>query len=165
MTHPNDRRQDPNYTPDHQPQANGAQGQPGPHSGSPEQQSFPTTHRAGEVPEPERLRREERRVAQAQRVTVADKFIQTVYYLVGALELLLGLRFLLRLTAANQDNTFANFIYGLSNPFVSPFSTLFVSPTFNGSRNIFDINLLVAMVAYLVLMFLVVRFIRILAEE
>lgn len=164
MTHPNDRRQDPNYAEDNYPEANGAPEHRGV-QGGPDQQSFPTTHRAGAVPEQERLRREERRLAEAQRATVADKFIQTVYYLVGALELLLGLRFLLRLTAANQDNTFANFIYGLSEPFVSPFSTLFVSPTFNGSRNIFDINLLVAMVAYLVLMFLVVRLIRILAEQ
>ena len=101
-----------------------------------------------------RLQREENRVAQAQQATVASKFVQMITYLVGALELLLLLRFILRLSAANPDNTFASFIYGLSEPFVAPFSTLFISPTFGGSNSIFDINVLVAMVAYAVLLML-----------
>ncbi|MEO1126854.1 MAG: YggT family protein, partial [Cyanobacteria bacterium J06639_16] len=93
------------------------------------------------------------------------KFEQGIYFLVGALELLLGLRFILRLSAANTSNTFAGVIYGLSEPFVRPFSTLFISPTFNGSANIFDINLLIAMIAYLVLMFLVVWLVRIISTN
>lgn len=115
--------------------------------------------------EPHVLRREEERVAKAKQLTVADKFIQSVIYLVSALELLLGLRFLLRLTAANASNTFASFIYGLSEPFVNPFSTLFISPTFNGSNNIFDVNVLVAMVSYLVLMGMVIGLIRLIANR
>lgn len=154
MNSPNDR-QNPN-----QPPAN--------HQSSPshpENQDYPTTYRSGQVPEPERGQPTSKQPAKTQRVTIADKFIQMVYFLVGALELLLGLRFLLRLTAANQDNTFANFILGLSEPFVRPFSTLFVSPTFNGNRHILDVNLLVAMVSYLVLMVLVVWLIRILTNR
>jgi len=112
-----------------------------------------------------RLEREEHRVARAQRSAVARKFEQAVYYLVGALELLLALRFLLRLTGANPENTFAQVIYGLSNSFVKPFSTLFISPTFTGNQNIFDINLLVAMISYLVLMGLLIWLVRIIESR
>lgn len=102
--------------------------------------------------ERQRLAQEAAIHTKAEKLTLLDKFVRGVIYLVGALEVLLSLRFLLRLTAANPDNTFANVIYGLSQPFVDPFSTLFVSPTFNGSANIFDVNLLVAMAAYLALL-------------
>lgn len=112
-----------------------------------------------------RLREVERQVGQVQQNAIARKFEQGIYFLVGALELLLGLRFILRLSAANTSNTFAGVIYGLSEPFVRPFSTLFISPTFNGSANIFDINLLIAMIAYLVLMFLVVWLVRIISTN
>jgi YggT family protein len=116
-------------------------------------------------PERRRLQHESARHGVARRVTVVEKFVQTIYYLVAALQLLLGLRFFLRLTAANPDNTFASVIYGLSEPFTKPFSTLFISPTFDGSNNIFDVNVLVAMAAYLALMFLFVWFIRIIANR
>jgi uncharacterized protein YggT (Ycf19 family) len=81
--------------------------------------------------------------------------LQGIWFLIGALELLLALRFFLRLTGANPENTFASTIYNLSRPFVAPFSTLFVSPATSGTstfgQNIFDVNILVAMVAYLLL--------------
>lgn len=119
----------------------------------------------GAEEEAQRLRREEKRVVKSQQTLLANKFIQAIAYLVGALELLLGLRFLLRLTAANPDNTFANVIYALSRPFVKPFSTLFISPTFNGSEHIFDVNVLVAMSAYLVLLSLAIWLVRIIASR
>ena len=108
--------------------------------------------------------REKARLARIRRVIVASKFIQTIGFLVGSLELLLALRFLLRLTAANQDNAFARFIYRISDPFVNPFATLFISPTFNGSANIIDVNLLVAMATYMVLMLLGIWVVRIIAN-
>lgn len=102
--------------------------------------------------ERQRLAQEAAAHTKAEKLTLLDKLVRGVIYLVGALEVLLALRFMLRLTAANPDNTFADVIYGLSQPFVNPFSTLFVSPTFNGSVHIFDVNVLVAMAAYLALL-------------
>lgn len=150
MSYPNDRPR--GHNPNDPPQ--------NPNAGHPNYYPEQAHHHEHET-EAQRLHREEARVAKAQRVSLAGKFIQALVYLVGALELLLGLRFLLRLTAANPDNTFANFIYGFSRPFVQPFSTLFISPTFNGSANIFDVNVLVAMSAYLVLLALAIWLIRI----
>jgi YggT family protein len=109
----------------------------------------------------QRLAQEAARHTKARKATVLDKFVQGILYLVAALEVLLALRFMLRLTAANPDNTFASVIYGLSRPFVQPFSTLFISPTFNGSLHILDLNVLVAMAAYMALLALFLGFLRI----
>lgn len=110
--------------------------------------------------EQQRLALRQKNLSQARRAKVAGKWIQVLIYLGSALELLLGLRFILRLTAANPDNTFAHLIYRWSDPFVAPFSTLFVSPTFDGNRHIFDVNVLVAMVAYLILLLLGIQLVR-----
>lgn len=112
--------------------------------------------------ERQRLAQEAARHTKARHVTFLDRFTSAVLYLVAALEVLLGLRFLLRLTAANPENTFAAVIYRLSEPFIRPFSTLFISPTFNGSLNIFDLNILVAMAAYLALLALFLGLLRVL---
>lgn len=113
----------------------------------------------------QRLRFEEDRIAKARRRALVHRIIQTIAYLVGALEILLGLRFLLRLMGANPENAFAGVIYGLSRPFVAPLSTLFISPTFDGSTNIFDVNVLVAMAAYLLLGLLAIWLVRLIANR
>ncbi|MGF1497879.1 MAG: YggT family protein [Elainellaceae cyanobacterium] len=111
--------------------------------------------------EERRLREEQRRMDIERRNLIVERITSGVYYLVGALEVLLLLRFILRLTGANVENTFARVIYGLSEPFAAPFSTLFISPTFAGDRNIFDVNLLVAIVVYALLGVLVGRLIQV----
>jgi YggT family protein len=98
-----------------------------------------------------RLRQETDRVRAAQR---RRKFVwmrNTIGLLVGSLEILLAIRFFLQVTGANRENPFAQFIYGLSEPFMAPFSTLFISPTDAGATQIFDVNLLIAMVVYALL--------------
>lgn len=132
---------------------------PPPQNGDP-WDSNPSAHQ-----ERQRLAHEAARHTKARKATLLDKFVEGVIYLVGALEILLTLRFMLRLTAANPENTFAAIIYSLSRPFVKPFSTLFISPTFNGSQNIFDINVLVAMAAYLALLALFLGFLRIIFDN
>ncbi len=117
-----------------------------------------------EVEEQRRLRHAHNRVVVGRQRTVVQKFLASLWYLVGALELLLGLRFFLRLTAANPENIFADVIYSISEPFVAPFSTLFVSPAAAEGRVIFDVNIIVAMLAYLLLTFLVIRLVTLLTD-
>lgn len=76
------------------------------------------------------------------------------------LEILLGLRFLLRLLGANPQNEFARLINNLSTPFIAPFSTLFISPTFGGRAYIFDVNIVIAIVAYALLGYLALSLVR-----
>jgi uncharacterized protein YggT (Ycf19 family) len=101
--------------------------------------------------EQRRLQLEAQRLANAQWNAGLSRVIAALYSLVGALEILLAFRFGLRLFGANTENQFARFIYTLSDPFVAPFSTLFISPTSADATNIFDVNLLVAITSYGVL--------------
>lgn len=98
-----------------------------------------------------RLRREQQRLKAAKRKQVFGWVRNTVILLVGLLEILLALRLFLRLSRANLDNTFAQFIFSLSDPFVAPFSTLFISPTNADATRIFDLNLIFAMIIYALL--------------
>jgi uncharacterized protein YggT (Ycf19 family) len=76
------------------------------------------------------------------------------------LEILLGLRFALRFFGANPQNEFARLINNLSAPFIAPFSTLFISPTSDGGANIFDVNIIIAIIAYAILSYLAVSLVR-----
>ena len=97
-----------------------------------------------------------RRRTVSRRNLALRKVVSFIYYLAGALEILLFIRFILRITGANPENLFARFIYGLSTPFVAPFATLFQTPTFDPSHT-FDISALIAIVIYALLAWLVAR--------
>lgn len=107
-----------------------------------------------------RLRQEENRLGVARRSDTYIWIVNSIYWLGGLLEILLGLRFVLRLFGANPQNEFARLINNLSNPFVAPFSTLFISPTSEGGANIFDVNIVIAIIAYALLSYLVVSLVR-----
>jgi YggT family protein len=87
-----------------------------------------------------RLRQEEKRLRTARLNTPFVWIANTIYWLFGLLEILLGLRLLLRLFGANTQNEFARLINNLSAPFAAPFSNLFVSPTFTSGRNVSDLS-------------------------
>lgn len=108
-----------------------------------------------EEEEAERLLREERKAAKARKLVISRKTTQSISYLVTALEILLGLRFLLMVSGANRENIFSGFIYALSKPFAGPFSNLFGTISFNNNANVLDLNIIFAMIIYLLLMFLV----------
>lgn len=101
------------------------------------------------------LEEEERRIGEVRRRLALNKTNQVIYYLMGALGVLLVLRILLRLLGANPANQFAGFIYALSSPFVTPFETLFTTPTFGNSA--FEFNALIAIAVYGLLTWLVIR--------
>lgn len=110
--------------------------------------------------ERDRLHTEEERVEISQRALILSRVIRIISYLVSALLVLLSLRFLLRLSGANPENLFANFIYNLSEPFFAPFSNLFTNPGDLGGMNVFDVNVLVAMGAYALLGWLAIHLIE-----
>jgi hypothetical protein len=107
-----------------------------------------------------RLRQEENRLGTARRSNTYIWLVNSIYWLGGLLEILLGLRFMLRLLGANPQNEFARLINNLSAPFIAPFSTLFISPTTDGAANIFDVNIVIAIIAYALLSYLAVSLIR-----
>ncbi len=54
---------------------------------------------------------------------------QIIYFIFGAIEVLLAVRFILLVLGANEASGFVRFIYGLSRPFVLPFQGIFGEPT------------------------------------
>lgn len=80
---------------------------------------------------------------------------QVVWYILGILEALLALRFVLRLLGANAGAGFTHFIYTLSYPFLAPFMAVFNTTRVAGSA--FDWSTLLAMFVYWLLALAIIR--------
>jgi YggT family protein len=86
-----------------------------------------------------------------------------MYTLLGILEILLGLRFVLKLIAANPDSGLTVFIYGITGLFMSPFNALIGTPTFGGSS--FEATTLIAMAVYALLFWVLVRVLQVATSQ
>lgn len=86
-----------------------------------------------------------------------------MWTILGILEVLLGLRFLLKLIGANPESGFAWLIYGITGLFVMPFTDL-VSNWYNG-KTILEVTTLIAMAVYVLFYWIVVRVTRIVADR
>lgn len=69
----------------------------------------------------------------AQRGAGVARAKQVIYFIFGAIEALLALRFVLLLLGANEASSFVSLIYTLSHPFALPFQGIFGEPTFGAS--------------------------------
>lgn len=74
---------------------------------------------------------------------------RVIWFIAGIILVLLGFRFLLSLLGANPGNGFADFIYSVSEPLVSPFFNLF-SYDFDNGTSRFEIFTIIAMAVYAV---------------
>ena len=75
------------------------------------------------------------------------KVEQIIWLIVGILEAILALRFVLALLGADRTNAFAHFIYAATYPFVAPFFGLFGYRFVYGVAHL-EIETLVAMGVY-----------------
>lgn len=91
------------------------------------------------------------------------KIDQTLWLLLGMLEALLGIRFFLKLIAANPESGFARFVYGLSELFLLPFFGLTQTPSANGS--VLEIPTIIAMIVYALLFWFVVYVVHLVGER
>jgi hypothetical protein len=81
------------------------------------------------------------------------RVVYIVYFVAGALILLLGVRMLLHLLGVNPENGFANFVDTLSYLFVLPFATLLQNPGAGGM--VLEVTTGIAMIVYAILAWLV----------
>lgn len=86
-----------------------------------------------------------------------------MYTLLGILEILLGLRFVLKLIAANPDSGFTVFIYGITGLFMSPFNAIIGTPTFGDSS--FEATTLIAMAVYALFFWVLVRVLQVATSQ
>jgi hypothetical protein len=89
------------------------------------------------------------------RRTAIYRVWQVIWLVLGIVEGLIAIRFVLRLLGANPDAGFAQLIYGLTEPLVAPFVGLFGTPRFQGSA--FEFTSLVAMMVYALLAWVIVK--------
>jgi YggT family protein len=85
---------------------------------------------------------------------------RVIYLLGGILIGLLAIRFLLSLLGANRGNGFADFIYSVTHPFVSPFFGLF-NYTEQFGRSRFEFETLIAILVYALVVAVLVRLVTI----
>jgi uncharacterized protein YggT (Ycf19 family) len=85
------------------------------------------------------------------------KATQVVWLLLGILEALFALRFILKLVGANPDSPIAVFIYGLTGLFLLPFSGLTSTPQLGGM--VLEFSTLIAMGVYALIAWAIERLI------
>jgi len=90
------------------------------------------------------------------------KLRQLIYFLACILEILLAFRLAMKLLGANGGNGFVSFIYSVSAIFISPFSGIFKTMSLNNirSNSILELSTIVAMLAYAVATWIIVKLIR-----
>ena len=75
---------------------------------------------------------------------------RVIWWVAGALLVLLAFRFVLALLGANQGNAFVEFIFNASSPFVSPFFGVFSYDDYQYGAARFELFTLIAMAVYAV---------------
>lgn len=73
-----------------------------------------------------------------------------VWYVLGVIEVLIGLRFILKLFGANPNSGFVDFIYSITGILTAPFDNIFgvASARAGEVRSVFEPSILVAAVVY-----------------
>jgi hypothetical protein len=108
-----------------------------------------------EMQRPERVPEitpEELAMRRRQRLVKWSQIIALIFFV---LEVVIAFRVGLKLIAANPASPFANFVYQMTALFLAPFAGLTMSPTAEGA--ILEIPALIAMAAYAVLYWLILR--------
>lgn len=90
-----------------------------------------------------------------------------VYFIFGALEILLAFRLVLKLMGASTGSGFVRLIYSISNIFVMPFEGIFRRATTQGieTTSVFEPSTLVALIVYVVLAWGIVKLVKISSKE
>ena len=99
----------------------------------------------------------------AERRQVLFLINRIIWSLAGLLEVLLLIRFGLKLIGANPDSGFAVFIYGLTGVFTAPFTDLV--PTLFYGKYIFELTTAMAMVIYALLFWGIVAAIPLITDR
>ena len=120
--------------------------------------SAPVMH--NEVEENLELRQDEARTLKF----VIGKIADFLRWFSIVLEVMLGIRFLLKLIGADPSNPFAAFLYALTDIILFPFSTLVHIPSLHVNQA-FEITTLIGMGIYWLLFWLLGSFVRILVSE
>lgn len=126
----------------------------------------PTVNAAGEeVPRPEDAPEVVEPREEARTVKFAiGKLNDFLQWFVVVLEIMLLIRFVLKLIGANPANMFAAFLYALTDIILYPFLNLVSSPSLHQNQA-FEWATLIAMIIYWLVFYAIRRFLQILISE
>ncbi len=90
-----------------------------------------------------------------------------VYYIAGAIEILILFRLAFKVTGANPTSGFVSFVYTLSGLFVLPFQAIFGNTTTSGAETtaVFEPSALIAIAVYAVVAWGIAKLIAIFAGK
>ncbi len=102
-----------------------------------------------------------------QDATVLQSVHYLIYFLFGALDVLLVFRLILKLLGASTASGFVNFIYGLSGIFIAPFEGIFRNAVTEGieTSSVIEPANIVAIVVYAVLAWGIVKLVLLLSGK
>jgi uncharacterized protein YggT (Ycf19 family) len=99
--------------------------------------------------------------APSTRTVLVARLNRLIWLFVGVVNVLIALRFVLKLIAANPGNSFASFIYSLTDGLVAPFISLINAPVVaNGA--IVEVAAIFAIIVYTLVALAVTQLFRIL---
>ena len=90
-------------------------------------------------------------------VAPARRAVEIVYLVFGIIDVLLFIRLLLKVMAANPDVPFTGFVYGITNVFLAPFHGLL--PAWASGRSILEPTVLIAILVYALIAYALARII------
>jgi hypothetical protein len=93
--------------------------------------------------------------------------VRIVYYLLGVLEALLGIRLILKLLGANPKSAFVTFIYNVTGIFLAPFEGIFRNAISSGieTKSVLEPGTIIAMLIYALIAWGIVKLIRIIKNR
>ena len=99
--------------------------------------------------------------------TPSQTSIYMTYFISGVLETMLLFRFLFKLTGANPNSGFVDFIYSFTGFFITPFRGIFPAATTEGAvtTGVFEPQTIVAIIVYSVLTWGIMQLIAILSRQ
>ncbi len=104
------------------------------------------------------------RDAAAERMQTISRVNQLIWLVFGIIMGLIAFRIVLRLLVANPGNTFADFVYSITDPFLQPFYGLLNTPT-TTTGMAFELSSLVALIVYAIIAALITTLVRILFSK
>lgn len=102
-----------------------------------------------------------------QKATDTQVIEYIIYYILGAVDILLAFRFIFKLTGANAVSPFVNLIYTLTSIFIMPFEGIFRRGVAEGIETtaIFEPSTVVAIIVYAIIAWGLAKLIRVFSGE
>ena len=95
------------------------------------------------------------------------KVRRVIYYVLGALEVLLAFRLVFKVLGANAKSSFVAAIYSISNVFLAPFAGIFRTAETKGieAQSVLEPALIIAMIVYALLAWGIVKLVDIMSNR